>query len=76
MKTQFTDEALTHMATCTSQYDSTCRALAAELIRMRQQVKDMAASASLEIREANRDARGAAEESYWQGIQGADRGTY
>lgn len=35
MASKFTDEDLAHMAVCTSQYDSTCRALAAELIKTR-----------------------------------------
>jgi hypothetical protein len=76
MADKFTDEQLEHMAVCTSQYDSTCRALAAELIRMRKRVKDMNTSASLEAREAARDARGAAEEAYWRGRQGEDYGSF
>jgi hypothetical protein len=73
---KFTDEDLAHMAVCTSQYDSTCRALAAELIKTRANLKATQTAYSEECREAARDARGAAEEAYWHGKQGEDYGSY
>lgn len=72
----YADEDLEHMSVCTSQYDSTCRALAAELLKMRRRLKDYQLGSMLEIREANRDARDAAAEAYWQGKQGDDYGSF
>jgi len=76
MSVKFTDEALQHMAVCTSQYDSTCRALAAELIQTRLDLKALHEQYIDEIRDAAREARGAAEEAYWQGRQGDDHGSF
>jgi len=72
----YSDADLEHMSRCTSQYDSTCRELAAELLKSRKRLKDQQLGSMLEIREAARDARDAAAEAYWQGVQGQDYGSY
>ena len=70
------DEQLEFMVKCTSQYDETCRALAAELLKERANLRAFNKQYREDMRDVARDARDAAAEAYWQGKQGEDYGSF